>query len=75
MAPPSLQAGVGGVWHAASVAGPLPFDPLAEAQRRWGVAPATSMGIVDAVSAHDTLGEICDASREVWGVWREQPVF
>jgi methylmalonyl-CoA mutase, N-terminal domain len=31
--------------------------------------------IVDAVTAHVTLGEICDALREVWGVWREQPVF
>jgi methylmalonyl-CoA mutase, N-terminal domain len=31
--------------------------------------------IVDAVTAHVTLGEICDAWREVWGVWREQPVF
>jgi hypothetical protein len=27
------------------------------------------------VSAGVTLGEICDAFRDVWGVWREQPVF
>ena len=31
--------------------------------------------IVDAVGAGVTLGEICDAWREAWGVWREQPVF
>jgi methylmalonyl-CoA mutase N-terminal domain/subunit len=31
--------------------------------------------IVSAVSAGVTLGEICDAFRDVWGVWREQPVF
>jgi len=22
-----------------------------------------------------TMGEMCDALREVWGVWRETPVF
>ena len=31
--------------------------------------------IVGAVGADVTLGEICDAWREAWGVWREQPVF
>ena len=25
--------------------------------------------------AHATLGEMCDALRDVWGVWRETPVF
>ena len=31
--------------------------------------------IVDASSAYVTMGEMCDALREVWGVWRETPVF
>jgi methylmalonyl-CoA mutase N-terminal domain/subunit len=31
--------------------------------------------IVDAAKAHVTMGEMCDALREVWGIWRETPVF
>jgi methylmalonyl-CoA mutase N-terminal domain/subunit len=31
--------------------------------------------IVDASRAHVTMGEMCDALRGVWGVWRETPVF
>ena len=31
--------------------------------------------IVDAAKADVTMGEMCDALREVWGVWRETPVF
>ncbi len=31
--------------------------------------------IVDAARASVTMGEMCDAFREVWGVWRETPVF
>jgi methylmalonyl-CoA mutase N-terminal domain/subunit len=31
--------------------------------------------IVAAARDYVTLGEVCDAFREVWGVWREQPVF
>jgi methylmalonyl-CoA mutase N-terminal domain/subunit len=31
--------------------------------------------IVDAARAYVTMGEICDAFREVWGTWRETPVF
>jgi methylmalonyl-CoA mutase N-terminal domain/subunit len=31
--------------------------------------------IVDAARADVTMGEMCDAFREVWGVWRETPVF
>jgi methylmalonyl-CoA mutase N-terminal domain/subunit len=31
--------------------------------------------IVDAAGAYVTMGEMCDALREVWGVWRETPVF
>jgi methylmalonyl-CoA mutase, N-terminal domain len=32
-------------------------------------------GIIDASKAYVTMGEMCDALREVWGVWRETPVF
>ncbi len=31
--------------------------------------------IIDASREYVTLGEMCDALREVWGVWRETPVF
>jgi methylmalonyl-CoA mutase N-terminal domain/subunit len=31
--------------------------------------------IVAASKAYVTMGEMCDALREVWGVWRETPVF
>jgi methylmalonyl-CoA mutase N-terminal domain/subunit len=31
--------------------------------------------IVDAARDYVTMGEICDAFRDVWGVWRETPVF
>jgi methylmalonyl-CoA mutase N-terminal domain/subunit len=31
--------------------------------------------IVDASRACVTIGEMCDALRDVWGVWRETPVF
>jgi methylmalonyl-CoA mutase N-terminal domain/subunit len=31
--------------------------------------------IVDASRVYVTMGEMCDALREVWGVWRETPVF
>ena len=31
--------------------------------------------IVDASRAYVTMGEMCDALRDVWGVWRETPVF
>ena len=31
--------------------------------------------MIDAATAQVTLGEICDALRTVWGVWRETPVF
>jgi methylmalonyl-CoA mutase N-terminal domain/subunit len=31
--------------------------------------------IVDASRVYVTMGEKCDALREVWGVWRETPVF
>jgi methylmalonyl-CoA mutase N-terminal domain/subunit len=31
--------------------------------------------IIDAARVYVTMGEMCDALREVWGVWRETPVF
>ncbi len=31
--------------------------------------------ILDASRAYVTMGEMCDALREVWGTWRETPVF
>ncbi|MBD0290090.1 MAG: methylmalonyl-CoA mutase family protein [Thermoleophilia bacterium] len=31
--------------------------------------------IVEASMAYATLGEMCDTLRDVWGVWRETPVF
>jgi methylmalonyl-CoA mutase N-terminal domain/subunit len=31
--------------------------------------------IIDCASASVTMGEMCDALREIWGVWRETPVF
>ena len=31
--------------------------------------------IMEASRANVTMGEMCDALREVWGVWRETPVF
>jgi methylmalonyl-CoA mutase, N-terminal domain len=31
--------------------------------------------IVDASKVYVTMGEMCDALRDVWGIWRETPVF
>jgi methylmalonyl-CoA mutase N-terminal domain/subunit len=31
--------------------------------------------IVEASKAYVTMGEMCDAFRQVWGTWRETPVF
>ena len=31
--------------------------------------------IIDAARAQVTMGEMCDALRQVWGTWRETPVF
>jgi methylmalonyl-CoA mutase N-terminal domain/subunit len=31
--------------------------------------------LVDASRDYVTMGEMCDALREVWGTWRETPVF
>jgi methylmalonyl-CoA mutase N-terminal domain/subunit len=37
--------------------------------------PNLMVPIVAAAQAYVTMGEMCDALREVWGVWRETPVF
>jgi methylmalonyl-CoA mutase N-terminal domain/subunit len=31
--------------------------------------------IVEASRVYGTMGEMCEALREVWGTWRETPVF
>jgi methylmalonyl-CoA mutase N-terminal domain/subunit len=31
--------------------------------------------LIDAAKVYATMGEMCDALRDVWGVWRETPVF
>jgi methylmalonyl-CoA mutase, N-terminal domain len=31
--------------------------------------------ILDAARVYVTMGEMCDALRDVWGIWRETPVF
>jgi methylmalonyl-CoA mutase N-terminal domain/subunit len=31
--------------------------------------------IIEAARVHVTMGEMCDAFREIWGIWRETPVF
>jgi methylmalonyl-CoA mutase N-terminal domain/subunit len=31
--------------------------------------------IIDASRAYVTMGEMCESLREVWGIWRETPVF
>jgi methylmalonyl-CoA mutase N-terminal domain/subunit len=41
------------------------------AQNDLNLMPA----IVEAARAYVTMGEMCDALRDVWGVWRETPVF
>jgi methylmalonyl-CoA mutase N-terminal domain/subunit len=33
------------------------------------------LAIIDAARARVTVGEMCDALREVWGTWRESPAF
>jgi methylmalonyl-CoA mutase, N-terminal domain len=46
---------------------------LKEAASREGVNLMPP--IIEASRDYVTLGEMCDALREVWGVWRETPVF
>ena len=56
----------------------LDCGPGVLARLRAGAAdPAVNLmpAIVDASRAYVTMGEMCDAFREVWGTWRETPVF
>jgi len=32
-------------------------------------------GLIDAARSYVTMGEVCDCFRQVWGTWRETPVF
>ena len=51
----------------------------AEALARLKAEAATETNlmpvILDASRAEVTMGEMCDALREVWGIWRETPVY
>ena len=49
---------------------------LARLKREAAEADTNLMpAIIDASRAYVTMGEMCDALRETWGVWRETPVF
>ena len=49
---------------------------LGELKRAAAVEGVNLMPLlVEASRAYVTMGEICDALREVWGTWRETPVF
>jgi methylmalonyl-CoA mutase, N-terminal domain len=56
---------------AAAVEGALASLKRGAADEDANLMPA----IIDASKAYVTMGEMCDALREVWGVWRETPVF
>jgi methylmalonyl-CoA mutase N-terminal domain/subunit len=45
--------------------------------KRAAADPARNLmpPIVEAARAYVTLGEMCDGLRDVWGTWRETPVF
>ncbi len=47
-----------------------------ERVRRDAAGDANLMpALLDAARADVTMGELCDALRETWGVWRETPVY
>jgi methylmalonyl-CoA mutase, N-terminal domain len=49
---------------------------LARLKRDASTADTNLMpAIIDASRAYVTMGEMCDSLRNVWGVWRETPVF
>jgi methylmalonyl-CoA mutase N-terminal domain/subunit len=51
-------------------------ETLARLQRDAAADGANLMpAIIEASKAYVTMGEMCDALREVWGTWRETPVF
>jgi methylmalonyl-CoA mutase N-terminal domain/subunit len=51
-------------------------DALGRLKREAGEDGANLMpAIIDASKAYATMGEMCESLREVWGTWRETPVF
>jgi methylmalonyl-CoA mutase, N-terminal domain len=51
-------------------------DPaLAELKRAAATDANLMPPILDAARARVTMGEMCEALRDVWGIWRETPVF
>ena len=48
---------------------------LAELKRAAATDANLMPPILDAARARVTMGEMCEALREVWGIWRETPVF
>jgi methylmalonyl-CoA mutase, N-terminal domain len=56
---------------ASAVEAALATLKAAAAEDRQNLMPP----IIDAARAGTTMGEMCDAFREVWGIWRETPVF
>jgi methylmalonyl-CoA mutase N-terminal domain/subunit len=50
-------------------------EALARMRRAAAGADNLMPPILDAVRAYATLGEMCDALREVWGEWEEQAVI
>jgi methylmalonyl-CoA mutase, N-terminal domain len=48
---------------------------LARLKRAAGAGENLMPVLVDAARDYVTMGEMCDALREVWGTWRETPVF
>jgi methylmalonyl-CoA mutase, N-terminal domain len=51
-------------------------ETLGRLKREAGEERANLMpAIIDASKAYATMGEMCESLREVWGIWRETPVF
>jgi methylmalonyl-CoA mutase, N-terminal domain len=48
---------------------------LAELKRASATDANLMPPILDAARARVTMGEMCEALRDVWGIWRETPVF
>jgi methylmalonyl-CoA mutase N-terminal domain/subunit len=56
---------------------PVAVEATLAVLRRDAALPDANLmpAIVDASKAYVTMGEMCEALREVWGTWRETPVF
>jgi methylmalonyl-CoA mutase, N-terminal domain len=53
-----------------------PVESALAELKRAAAGEVNLMGpILAAAKAYVTMGEMCDALRDVWGVWRETPVF